>query len=530
MIIQFLMEGTAKADSLVRLCLLGLVVIATIGYFSKKLLRLRLSHSLPFILAGYAISQILFNILIGINHINFPLNLEAMELLRLQHLQRLMQGLPLYPEPSSDFIALAYNPLFYLFSVPFASLFGDTLSTLRLVAILGMIGAGAVIFFAIRRHTASNWWSLMAVGLFAAAYRAMDCYLDMAHADSWLLFTVLLGCYLLERSQSRWVDHGALLILIAAFWFKQQGSVFVIGAIGFLTWRYGLKQAWTFWLMAVILGAGLYLGMPDWALGPKFHYFTWQVPRQWVEITGSEIKQLLRLIMLSYPVLAIASGTFMILGRQSGRSEQPNIWYFMLPIAGLSAALAVCTPGSNNNVYIPLGTWLIMTGTLSLYHWVTTHAAVRKWDGHLLAISLAYVCFAYYPPSVLVPPPAAAYRDLVNYVRALPGAVYAPWLGALPAGRLSPAVHWVSLDDVLRGPGQKLPGLAVATLLQPVFQPATAAYILHNYPLAQDSRLRSLQDRYVLDQDLGQRFQALSTLPRRYQLDYPRYLYRYVAQ
>jgi hypothetical protein len=535
MIIQFFVENTSQADLMVRLGMLGLVASAATLYCqSKKTGRLAIMRSLPAILAGYAIVQILFNIYLWFNHINFSLNLEAMELLRLQHLKRLMSGFLLYPEPSSDFIALAYNPLSYILTVPFAIFLGDTLFTMRLVAILGMAGSGLVIFLVVRQHTASHWWSLMATGLFAAAYRTMDCYLDTAHTDSWLLLMLLLGCYQLDRPPSRWGDHAALLLFILAFWFKQQGGIFAVAAIAYLTWRHGWRQAWTFWLMAALLGVGLYVGMPDGILGPRFHYFTWQVPRQWLKFTFSETRHLVVLMGSSYPLLGVAGSVSLLARwRRSGRFAQPHIWNFMFPVALLSGVLAACTPGSNNNVYIPLGTWLIIIGTLGLHHWMATTTKLR--GGHLLALSLSFALLAYNPLAVLVPPSADAYQALVNYVNALPGTVYAPWLGALPeSNRLSPTLHWVPLDDIFRGtrldPKDPQAPPPIEVLLQPVLAPPGTAYILHNKPLDQDARLSQWQDRYLLEQDLGPRFQALSTLPRRYQLDYPRYLYRYVAQ
>jgi len=113
----------------------------------------------------YAILQITIVIYLWFNHINFPLNLEAMELTILTHLKRVMSGLVLYPEPSSAFIPLAYNPLYYYLSVPFAWILGANLFTLRLVSIIGAFGSGFIIFSAIYKRTNSLWWGLMAVWL-----------------------------------------------------------------------------------------------------------------------------------------------------------------------------------------------------------------------------------------------------------------------------------------------------------------------------------------------------------------------------
>ncbi|GAP99463.1 glycosyl transferase, family 2 [Leptolyngbya sp. NIES-2104] len=478
-------------------------------------------------MAGYAIAQILFIVFLWFNHINFPLNLEAMELLRVQHLQRLMQGLPLYPEPSSDFVALAYNPLSYVLTVPFAIVFGANLFTMRLVAILGMAGAGIVIFLAVRRQIQSNWWGMIAVGLFAAAYRVMDTYLDNAHAESLLLFSILLGCYLIDRSRNWMIECFAMLMFVAAFWFKQQGAIFAIAALIFLTWRSGFRKAWAYWMISGGLGAGLYAAMPDWVLGSRFHYFTWTVPRQWVEIQYWEVIRFLKLILFSYPVLA---GVSLIVVLTQVQKLRHNIWYFMFPIAGLSGILATMTPGSNNNVYIPMGTWFIVVGVMALDRMMPR---LKQFGLHFFAIALSFALFAYNPMSVIVSGQSqTVYQDFVSYLKTLPGTVYAPWIGQLQDQKVfSPSLHWVPLDDLVRGKNSdptKHPPLE--KLLQSVVQPKGKAYLLHNLPLEQDGRLSFLQQNYKLEADLGTRFQALRTLPKHYTLDYPRYLYRHVSK
>ncbi|MCU0552197.1 MAG: hypothetical protein MUC48_22930 [Leptolyngbya sp. Prado105] len=221
---NFSLNSASISDSAVRLSLFVLIAIASPIYLYSQ----KAAKSIRIILGGYAIAQILFIVFLWFNHIDFPLNLEAMELLRVQHLQRLMQGLPIYPEPSSDFVALAYNPLSYLFTMSFAIVFGANLFTIRLVAMLGAAGSGIVVFLAVRRQTQSNGWGLIAVGLFAAAYRVMDTYLDNAHAESLLLLSILLGCYLIDRSRSWIVERLAMLMFVAVLWFKQQGAIFAI--------------------------------------------------------------------------------------------------------------------------------------------------------------------------------------------------------------------------------------------------------------------------------------------------------------
>lgn len=484
------------------------------------------------IFAAYALAWIAFTIYVWFNHVNFPLNLEAMELLVVQHLRRIMAGLPLYAEPSSDFVSLAYAPLYYYFSVPFAWVFGANLFTMRLVAILGMLGAGIVIFTAVKKETSSNWWALMASGLFAAAYRAMDTYLDNAHSDSWLLFTVLLGCYLIGLNRSRTTNLLGVFFLVVSFWFKQHGALFAVGGVLYLTWRDGLKNSWIYWALAGVLGPVLYALAPSLWLGPWFHYYTLTVPSHWSAFTFGGIRRYIGYAVKNYFALAAvgaaASVYFFV-----KKLRDVNVWHFMLPFAMLTGVMGALDEGSNNNIFIPMATWLIITGILGLQYATEKYAPVRTWAIHLLALGVSFALLFYNPASVLVSPKAPeSYRDLVQYLNSLDGTVYAPWIGPLESGyEFFPAVHWVPMEDIIRGPGVDTYNHPLTRgLLDALIHPSGPAYILTNYPLENDPLIGFLADEYKLKEDLGDRFAPLSTIPKRFNLEYPRYLYEYAPQ
>ena len=490
----------------------------------------RLTSLAANLFAVYALFWVGFMVYVWVNHISFPLNLEAMELTVLQHLKRALAGQVVYAVPASDFVSLAYAPLYYYFSVPFAWLFGANLFTLRLVAILGYLGAGLVMFLAVREQTRSIWWGLMAVGLFAAAYRVMDTYLDNAHSDSWLLCCTLLGTYLISLNRSRTVNWLGVLVLIVSFWFKQHGALFAIGGVLYLTWRDGLKAAVWYWVTAFLLGPVLYLLAPTLFFGPWFRYYTLTVPGHWSELNFDAIKRYGGFIVKSYPALAGIGGAALI-WQFFRQKNKLSIWYFMLPFAMLSGFMGALDPGSNNNVFIPMGTWFIITGVLGLAAFQTTWPLVNRWAAHLVVLGLSFTLFFYNPATVLVSPKAdVAYQDLVAYLNALDGPVYAPWIGQLESGyAFQPAVHWVPMEDLIRGPRVDMYAHPqIQTLLDPVLHPSGTAYILMNYPLENDPLLSFLlENGYTLETDLGGRFSALATLPKRFDLEYPRYLYKY---
>ncbi len=477
----------------------------------------------------YAAAWILFNIFLWFNHASFPLNLEAMELTVVQHFKRAVAGQLIYVEASPDFVPLAYAPFYYYFSVPFAWLFGANLFTMRLVAILGMLGSGILIYLATNKQTQSNWWGIMAVGLFAAAYRVMDTYLDNAHSDSWLLFSVLLGCHLIQWNKSRAINLLGVLFLVMAFWFKQHGALFAIGGVLYLTWRDGLKKSWVYWLVAALVGPILYAFAPSLLFGDLFHYYTFTIPSHWSELNISAIKRYAGFIIKNYFVIAGVGVTAMIYSLVKDRNKM-NVWYFTLPFAMLSGFLGALDPGSNNNVFIPMGVWFMLTGVLGIHAFMMRHDIVNKWALHLGALAISFALLLFNPASVVVSSNAGkAYQDFTSYLNSLDGPVYAPWIGQLEGGYIfSPSVHWVPMEDLIRGRGVDVnDNPQTRRLLDSVIHPDGTAYILTNFPLENDPLLSFLMAHYQLETDLGERFSALSTLPKRYNLDHPRYLYKH---
>lgn len=484
------------------------------------------AHNALIVLTAVNVVLVLY---LWINHVRFPLNLEVMEGTVLQHFQRAAAFAPIYPEPTPEYVPLAYNPFFYVISIPFSWILGVTLPTLRFVAILGAIGSGVVIYLAIKDKTRSVWWGLIAVGLYAAAYSVMDFYLDTAHSDSWLLFMVILGSYIIDRNRGRSWNLLGIIFLVSSFWFKQHGALFAIGGLLYLTWKEGVKQSLLYWLVTFVLGPVTYIFAGPQLFGSHFHYFTWQVPRQWSELNFSTIRRYIAFIIKSYPVLALSGGIYALWTFVRERKNL-SIWHFQFVFAVLSGFMGTLDPGSSDNVFIPMGAMFIMLGTLGLHQLSTNVEIARAYRVHAFALFISFALFAYNPLPVIVSPDAeGAYDDLVAYLNDLDGPVYAPSIGQLQEGyTLYPTPHWVALEDMIRGPGRDTSNNPnTRHLLQPAIEPSGPAYILANYPLDVYYWIAFLEDYYVLENDLGNRFEPLRVLPARWDHGWPRYIYRY---
>jgi hypothetical protein len=468
-------------------------------------------------------------IFLWVNHLTFPLNLDLMEGTVLQHFQRAFEAQPVYPAPAPDYVPLAYNPLFYYLAIPFGWLFGPSLSTLRGVAILGALGSMGIVFLAVREQTKSAWWGMLAVGLFAAAYRVMDVYLDTAHSDSWLLFSALLGTYLIGRNRSMGWNLVGLAVLITSFWFKQHGALFVVGAVLYLTWRHGLRGALPYWVLAALGGPALYILAGPTLFGSHFHYFTWEVPRQWSQFDLGTIRRLASLVVKSYAVLAMAGG-LLVVWDLLRRRQRVGIWHFQFVAGCLSGLMGAMDPGSSQNVFIPMGTLVIILGVVALAQ-VGQSVLVSRYRLQYAALFVAFGLFLYNPLPIMASSRAPeAYADLVGLLNGLDGSVYAPSLGQLQDGyAFYPTAHWVALEDMIRGPGRDTANHPnTRLLLDPAIHPSMPpVYILANYPLEMFPWLAFLEEYYVLEADLGDRFEPLRVLPKHFDHGWPRYLYRY---
>ena len=476
-----------------------------------------------------AAANIGFLAFVFFNHAPFPLHLDLLEGTILQHVQRAASLQPIYPSPSSDYVPLAYNPLYYYLTVPFTWIFGERLFTLRLVAILGAIGSAAAVFVVVRQKTRSSWWGLMALGLFAAAYRAMDTYLDNGHSDSWFLCVALWGTFFLDH-RSRLANLGGILLLVSSFWFKQHGAVFAVGGLVYLTCREGLWKSLPYWLVALATGPISYLFLGPSLFGSRFHYFTWEVPSHWSALNFATVTRYVGIILRFYPLLALASGLWALTAIwREGR--RVSIWPVQLLFAAATGLMGALDEGSANNVFIAMGTWLILVGTCGLHDLAERKSAIDRWHLAHLALLLSFTLLLYDPRSVLVSPQAqASYGDFMSYLKSLPGTVYAPWIGQLENGyTFYPAAHWAAMEDMVRGPGRSTRNRPeVRRLLAPCLEPAGPAFLLINWPLDENFVYGFLNESYTLQADLGDRFKPLSALlAKRYFHGWPRYLYRY---
>ena len=364
----------------------------------------------------------------------------------LQHVARAAHGLPVYPAPAPGYVALAYNPLYYYLCAPVTWVLGLNLPALRLVAIAGMAGSGAVIYATVRGWTRSQWWGLIGLGLFATAYRVMDAYLDTAHSDSWLLCSALLGTYVIDQATTRAGRIAGAIILVLSFWFKQHGALFALGGVGFLTFRDGWRASLPAWAVVALFGVVAYVAAVQWPFGPAFHYFTWDVPSRWSTVNAGAAVRLARFTARSY--LPLFAASLIPLARVWRKQAPLRIWHVQWCCAAASALQGALDAGSSDNVFIPFGAFVIILGTVGLAECVRANAGAWTQAAQPVAVAAAFIPLIYAPQTVILSPHApAAYAGRQPRSR-LTDRQSAPDIGELAGPPLfQPGAHWVALDD-----------------------------------------------------------------------------------
>ena len=160
----------------------------------------------------------------------FPYALEWIEGSVVDQIARVVEGLPIYVEPSVDYVPALQTPLYLWVSAGFAQVIGIGFAAPRLVSLLATLGCLGALYGFVWRETASRHPALIAAALYAATYQLSGSWFDLARVDSLGLLFILLGALVLRRAATLPVHLLAGALLAAAF-FTEQTSLIVIAAL-----------------------------------------------------------------------------------------------------------------------------------------------------------------------------------------------------------------------------------------------------------------------------------------------------------
>jgi hypothetical protein len=417
----------------------------------------RRGPSLAALVAALSLLYVAMVAWVWVRRDGYPYELEWLEGIALEHVQRLRHGLPLYTAPSLAWVPLNYTPLYFWLSAATASVFGETFLAMRLVSVLSAVAAAALMWKLVRTEAGRSSPAWLAVGLFAATYRLGGAWFDVARADSLHLALLLAAAWVARTDPTRWrmpLLAGTLLAL--AFMTKQTAVLAAGPLVAFLVITdrpRGLVLAAVF---AALSAAGLFLLVRS--SGGWFGYYAWTVPafhpRSGALLWTFPVKDLLRWFAPLLAAIALAA--------RASRAQVARMrWGFQLALAagfiGLGWSLRLY-PGGYDNVLVPAHAALALLGALAFAALTARGGWPSAVAAALFVVQLALVAWI---PQAQVPGPGdrAAGDQVVEGLRGLTGRVFFSSHTYLlaRAGRPTHA-HVMPLMDVIRdgkGPREK---------------------------------------------------------------------------
>ncbi|HEY2953680.1 MAG TPA: glycosyltransferase family 39 protein [Candidatus Eisenbacteria bacterium] len=388
--------------------------------------------------------------------IGYPFELEWLEGLSLHHVQRLLEGRPLFAAPSLEFIAAGYTPLYWAAGAAAARLLGPGFAALRAVSFASSLASLALIFALVRRETRSAYAAALAAGLFAAGFRFAGAFFDVARADA-LHLALLLGAILALRAMRGAAAAGALggVLLGLATLTKQSA---VVAAAPFVAWQLGADRrrgAWLIGTLAAVLGAstlGLQRATQGWYL-----YYALDVAARHDPVLASFPMVVIRDLIAPLGI-ACAIAALYLTGRSHPARDR---WAWALLAAGMvGSSLGLrLYPGGYDNVRLTECAAIAILFGLGFHAGEARVAAApeatrRAGQRALAAVATAQFLLLAWNPRAQVPTPAdrAAGREAVAAIAGMPGEVLVPshpYLLGLAGRPLH--FHEMPFSDVLGG-------------------------------------------------------------------------------
>lgn len=322
---------------------------------------------LPFFLLSLAALWQLYGVFVL--RMTYPLDLEWMEGGTLVHALRIMDGRPVYAEPSVEFVSFLYTPLYPAVLAFLGRVFGLGYFLGRLVSVISFtvacvfcflwVRSAAGVYDDVRLKPLAACAGLAACAVAAMAYPFCGAWYDLVRADSlWLAFVVG-GCYMVRPGGLKKSTHKAVrvavgaVLLTAAVFTKQTAAPFIVAATVGMALTTPWKMTILFAGVCTTLVSGLvFLGehLTDgwfWIYVYRLHQsheFLWE--RVWPETPGT-------LMAWGFPVFALVAW-WPVAALMKRWVSKDALFVFLL--AGCGFAVAVvgsATQGAYDNAYIP---------------------------------------------------------------------------------------------------------------------------------------------------------------------------------
>ncbi|MBV9577315.1 MAG: glycosyltransferase family 39 protein [Chloroflexi bacterium] len=302
----------------------------------------------------------------GYVRITFAYPLSDMETPAMQAIRRILRGQPVYAQPSLDYVAPIYAPLFFYVSALVSGVVGVDLAAPRLVSMAAALGSATLVAHLIWVETRRRALAIVGAGLFISTTALSAFSLDLARVDP-LCLCLLLGAIATARralgATSRglgWcVASGALTGL--AVLTKQTAITLVVPLLLVALIDRRLRAAGAY-LVGIAAATGVGVLVLTAQSGSWVEYFLVSLPRQ----HSLSLDQLsgfwTRSILPSAGLLLLFAGVFLVSRWLKCQYQLVRFWVLVsLGMLGLAWG-ATLNKWSDNNVLLPAFAVLVIVG------------------------------------------------------------------------------------------------------------------------------------------------------------------------
>lgn len=456
---------------------------------------------------------------LAIQRVPYPLELDCIEGVMMDHVTRLAHGQPIFVEPSLEFIPLAYMPGFAALSSLVTRAAGDPgLWQPRTVSFVASLLLMLLIAVIVHRETRRPLFGLAAAGLFAMGFGVAGGSYDLARPDSLMLLLAFTGLATLRRTRGPAGAAAAAMIMSLAFFTKQHAALLILGAAAHLAFQ-DRRRLPVFALAALAGCGGGYLLLTAW-LGEWFRVFTWSIPRGWSEVDRGRILYYFADGLFGAAAPLSVALLLSLAFRPWTWAGQRGLWGWTALAAVGTGLMATLDANAYRHLFMPTLLACCVAAPIAV------HALIGRLqqgepgllDAEVVGMLLLAVAHLplFYPAHLQLPHPRAmeAHYELLARMRTMPGQVLMPYHGwyAQNSGHAT-SLQIIALDDIERSRGNELlrrdPEF-LARMFAPLREGPGRPWIITDRPLRESGDLwAAIEPGYRLVDSLGWMHQAL---------------------
>lgn len=400
-------------------------------------------------LAALAALAVLVWAVLAALRVPWPFELEWQEGGMLAHAGRVLAGERLYAEPSLEFMAFPYPPLYAWTSAAAAAVVGEGFLALRLVSALSTLALLALVAAYTARETGRRWTGLVAAGVYAAGFRYAGAWFDVARVDALALALATAALYV-ARFRPRARGAAAAGVLAALAFLAKQTTLGITAPLALALLGRGVRPALAFSAALAGVAGSAVLALHSASDG-------WSTFYAFGLLRGHGTYAPKVLGFWTEDVVLLAPAALAALAGRAPRAVRPRRPFLLWPVLGMLGVAWVgrAHQGGYDNTLLPALLAAALLAGRASGSAAERGGAVARGVFALLVVQLALLA---YDPRAHVPSRAdaeAAERVIVE-LAAVEGEVFAPHQGYLAerAGK-GWSVHAMAVVDLLESRGNE---------------------------------------------------------------------------